>query len=309
MTEQAIYFDSSKCTACKGCQAACKCWNNLPTPYELNSAGTFTGTLQNPPDLQPNTRLIITFNEADNGKKYGVNWAFGRRACMHCTNPACVSVCPSGALYVDEETGLVTYDSSKCIGCQYCRSACPFDVPRHTNVGLTGDNIKINKCTGCVDRVKQGRKPACVSTCQPGALQFGDRDEMLKMAKERVEYLKGKYDYIILDTPPVGLVSDTLNMGHFANMTIFVVRADYSPKGNFQLINDIAKKNRLPKCNLVLNGMDLEKRKYGYYYGYGKYGNYGKYGKYGKYGNYGYGYGVYGNYGVSDKETTALNEM
>lgn len=129
------------------------------------------------------------------------------------------------------------------------------------------------------------------------------------MLQKAVEYLKGKYDYIILDTPPVGLVSDTLNMGHFANMTIFVVRADYSPKGNFQLINDIAKKNRLPKCNLVLNGMDLEKRKYGYYYGYGKYGNYGKYGKYGKYGNYGYGYGVYGNYGVSDKETTALNEM
>ncbi|MBO4662148.1 MAG: polysaccharide biosynthesis tyrosine autokinase [Bacteroidaceae bacterium] len=128
------------------------------------------------------------------------------------------------------------------------------------------------------------------------------------MLQKAVEYLKGKYDYIILDTPPVGLVSDTLNMGHFANMTIFVVRADYSPKGNFQLINEIAKKNRLPKCNLVLNGMDLEKRKYGYYYGYGKYGNYGRYGKYGKYGNYGYGYGVYGNYGVSTKETTALNE-
>lgn len=192
MAEQAIYFDSSKCTACKGCQAACKCWNNLPTSYELNSAGEFTGTLQNPPDLQPNTRLIITFNEADNGKKYGVNWAFGRRACMHCSNPSCVNVCPSGALYIDEETGLVTYDSSKCIGCQYCRAACPFDVPRHTNVGLTGDNIKINKCTGCVDRIKQGRKPACVSTCQPGALQFGDRNDMLKMAHERVEYLKQK---------------------------------------------------------------------------------------------------------------------
>ena len=129
------------------------------------------------------------------------------------------------------------------------------------------------------------------------------------MLQKAVEYLKGKYDYVILDTPPVGLVSDTLNMGHFADMTIFVVRADYSPKGNFQLINEIAKKNRLPKCNLVLNGMDLDKRKYGYYYGYGKYGNYGKYGKYGKYGNYGYGYGVYGNYGVTDKETTALNEM
>ena len=111
---------------------------------------------------------------------------------MHCSNPSCVTVCPSGALYIDEETGLVTYDSGKCIGCQYCRAACPFDVPRHTNVGLTGNNIKINKCTGCVDRVKQGRKPACVSTCQPGALQFGDRDEMIKMAHERVEYLKSK---------------------------------------------------------------------------------------------------------------------
>ena len=87
MTEQAIYFDSSKCTACKGCQAACKCWNNLPTSYELNSAGEFTGTLQNPPDLLPNTRLIITFNEKDREGKYGVDWAFGRRACMHCSNP------------------------------------------------------------------------------------------------------------------------------------------------------------------------------------------------------------------------------
>ncbi len=191
MTEQAIYYDSSKCTGCKGCQVACKCWNELPSPMTKN-AGEFTGSLQCPADLGPNTRLIMTFNEADNGKKYGVNWAFGRRACMHCTNAACVSVCPSGALYKDEETGLVSYHRDKCIGCQYCRSACPFDVPRHTGVGVTGGGIKINKCTGCIDRVRNGRKPACVSTCQTDALQFGDRDKMLEKAHARVEALKAR---------------------------------------------------------------------------------------------------------------------
>lgn len=110
-----------------------------------------------------------------------------------------------------------------------------------------------------------------------------------------IEYLKKLYDFVILDTAPVGLVADTLNMGQYANMTIFVARADYSPRVNFKLINEISEKGKLPKCCIVLNGMDMEKRKYGYYYGYGKYGNYGKYGKYAK---YGYGYGKYGNYGV-----------
>ncbi|MGI6535868.1 MAG: 4Fe-4S dicluster domain-containing protein [Eggerthellaceae bacterium] len=193
MAEKAILFDSSKCTGCKGCQIACKCWNNLPSPTELN-AGEFTGSLQNPPDLQDNTRLIITFDEAQGDTKYAVKWAFGRRSCMHCTNAACVNVCPSGALYHDE-SGMVTYDAAKCIGCQYCRHACPYDVPRHTGVGLSGNGIKINKCTGCVDRIKQGMKPACVHTCQPGALQFGDRDEMIALAKKRVEALHKKgYD-------------------------------------------------------------------------------------------------------------------
>lgn len=189
---KAILYDASRCSACKGCQVACKCWNLLPSPMEKNTQ-EWNGSMQCPPDLNHRTRLIITFDEADNGQKYGINWAFGRRACMHCTDAACVMACPSGCLYHDEETGMVSFDRDKCIGCKYCAQACPFDVPRHIGgSGLFSGDAKINKCTGCIDRIKNGRAPACVTTCQPGALQFGDWDEMLAIAKERVEVLKAK---------------------------------------------------------------------------------------------------------------------
>ena len=107
-----------------------------------------------------------------------------------------------------------------------------------------------------------------------------------------VELLKEHYDYVLLDTPPVGLVSDTLSIGRVAEMCLFVCRADYSPRANFDLINGFKAENKLPKINLVLNAVDMKKKKYGYYYGYGKYSKYGKYGK------YGYGYGRYGHYGI-----------
>ena len=114
-----------------------------------------------------------------------------------------------------------------------------------------------------------------------------------------VELLKQHYDYVLLDTPPVGLVSDTLSIGRVADMSLFVCRADYSPRANFNLINSLKEENKLPKINLVLNAVDMRKKKYGYYYGYGKYGKYGKYG-YG-YGRYGH-YGIYGRYGAQESK-------
>ncbi|QKF07242.1 4Fe-4S dicluster domain-containing protein [Berryella wangjianweii] len=188
MSGVAIYYDASRCTACKGCQVACKTWNELPSPLEKNSQ-EWSGSLQNPPDLNGNTRLVMTFREADNDTKWGIDWAFGRRSCMHCGEPACVIACPTGCLQKDEDTGFVVLDTDKCIGCQYCRSACPFDVPRHTGVGLDGMGITINKCTGCVDRVRHDRSPACVTACQPEALDFGPRDEMIAKAEARVATL------------------------------------------------------------------------------------------------------------------------
>ena len=129
--------------------------------------------------------------------------------------------------------------------------------------------------------------PAGVIPPNPGEL----------ISREQLDHaialLREHYDYVIVDTPPVGLVSDTLSAARVADMTIMVCRADYSPRNNFQLINALHHDNKMPKITLVLNGIDLKKRKYGYYYGYGKYSKYSKYGNYGHYGHY----GVYGHYG------------
>lgn len=108
--------------------------------------------------------------------------------------------------------------------------------------------------------------------------------------------LRQQYDYVIFDTAPVGLVTDTLQIGQQADITVFVCRADYTPKSSFGMLNTLAKEKKLPNPCIVINGIDMSRRKYGYYYGYGRYGKYGRYG-YGRYGYGKYGYGNYGNYG------------
>lgn len=114
-----------------------------------------------------------------------------------------------------------------------------------------------------------------------------------------INCLKEKYDYVLIDTAPVGLVTDTLHIGKVANATIYMCRADYTPKACFDIINELAHEEKLPNIALVINGIDMSKKKHGYYYGYGRYGKYGKYGRgsgrYGKYGSYGR-YGGYGSY-------------
>ena len=125
------------------------------------------------------------------------------------------------------------------------------------------------------------------------------------------DILRQHFDYIIVDTAPVGLVTDTLQIAKVCDTTVYVCRADYTPKENFEMINGLAFSKKMPKMSIVVNGIDMSKKKNGYYYGYGKYGKYGRYarnlrsstygsyGSYGSYGHYGhYGsYGSYGNYG------------
>ena len=121
-------------------------------------------------------------------------------------------------------------------------------------------------------------------TVPPNPTELLARDGLDKA----IETLKKNFDYVILDTAPVGMVTDTLLIGRVADLSVYVCRADYTRKAEFTLINELAADNKLPNICTVINGLDLQKKKYGYYYGYGKYGKYYGYGK--RYG-YGYGYG------------------
>ncbi len=121
-----------------------------------------------------------------------------------------------------------------------------------------------------------------------------------------IEYLKKSYDYIVLDTPPVGLVSDTYELARLADVTFFVVRSEHTTKADMELINKTAKEGKMPKINIVFNGINLNKKKYGFYYGYGNYGAYSRYGTY--YGRYGH-YGTYGNYGDMNGKTSNMHHV
>jgi len=177
---KAMLIDVTKCMGCRGCQVACKEWNDLPA-----ETTACLGCYDNPENLSPITWNRVEFYEYEqNGQ---VNWFFRPVRCMHCLDAPCVRVCPTGALY-KHELGFTAYDESLCNGCGYCTQFCPFDVPRLKETTFLGKG-KSSKCTFCQDRVPAGQVPACAKTCPPEAIQFGEREELMEKAQARLAYL------------------------------------------------------------------------------------------------------------------------
>lgn len=174
---KAFLIDTTKCTGCRGCQVACKQWNEL----KAEKTNFFNGEgYQNPPAMSEFTFTRIKFR--DYQKKGQNEFAFYKEMCMHCNEPACASVCPVGAFKKSSE-GPVVYDDKRCIGCRFCMIACPFGIPKYE---WSKAFPLVRKCTGCYSRIKEGLEPSCATTC-PTAITYGNRDEMLKEAERRLQ--------------------------------------------------------------------------------------------------------------------------
>jgi len=170
----AMLVDVSKCVSCWWCYAACKDHNKLPE--------TIKPELAQPPALSPSVWTTLHPVKKDE------EWISRKHACNHCTDAACVEVCPTGALSYNK-LGFVQYDKAKCSGCGYCAEFCPFAVPQMESNRITGVAV-MNKCDFCKDRVTNGEQPACAAACTAGAIIYGQRTELVQQGRERVIALR-----------------------------------------------------------------------------------------------------------------------
>lgn len=160
MSEQmGFYFNSAVCTGCRACQMACKDKNDLAIGDLFRRVYSYEG------GTWEKTEIGYAAKDLYN---YAVSIS-----CNHCAKPACVEVCPSGAMTKDEVTGIVSNDQSVCIGCKSCGTACPYEAPRFLEaLGVTG------KCDFCADLLEKGERPACVAICPMRALDYGPLAEL-----------------------------------------------------------------------------------------------------------------------------------
>jgi formate dehydrogenase iron-sulfur subunit len=167
---KAFLFDATRCIDCRACMVACSVENKIPmNKTRIWVAGI--GLNGEFPNLERDTMVYH---------------------CMHCNEPDCLSACPVGA-YSKRADGPVLYDAKKCIGCRYCMNACPFGVPHFDwDIGLV-DGAFIDKCTLCTQRIDIGLEPACVATCPTGALMFGEREDLLSYAHDRLAAQPARY--------------------------------------------------------------------------------------------------------------------
>ncbi len=187
-------IDTTLCIGCKACEVACQEWNDQPfTP------GAWDGTYQTLPGLAPNFWNLIQFREREHDG--GLLWLMAKYQCMHCVDPGCLKACPAPGAIIQQTNGIVDFQSEYCIGCGYCLTGCPFDVPK-----LHPQTRKVQKCTLCNDRVSVELEPACIKACPTNCLSFGTREDLLAKAEARAEQLRagGRPNAGLYNPPGVG---------------------------------------------------------------------------------------------------------
>lgn len=158
MKQYGFFLDISKCTGCKTCQVACKDKNSLDVGLNYRRVAEYAGG---------------TWKESQGAWTQDVFAYYVSIACNHCENPACVKVCPTGAMAKRPDNGLVLIDNDKCIGCMRCAKACPYGAPQFDQLAK-----KMRKCDACQDRLALNAQPTCVDACPQRALEFGDIAEL-----------------------------------------------------------------------------------------------------------------------------------
>jgi formate dehydrogenase beta subunit len=172
-------IDVTTCIGCKACEVACLEWNGYPFRETV-----FDNTYQTMPDTEWNYYNLIRFNEFtdENGN---FSWLMRKDQCMHCADPGCLRACPADGAIVQYTNGIVDFQQEHCIGCQYCVTGCPFNIPKFNK-----ETKKVHKCTLCSDRVGAGLEPACIKACPTGCLHFGTKDDMKDLAETRAVQLR-----------------------------------------------------------------------------------------------------------------------
>jgi len=201
---KAILIDTTRCTACRGCQVGCKEWKNFPAVPTKQQ-----GSHQNPPDLTHYNFKLVRFSEHLEGDT--VQWYFFPDACRHCVDAPCKGASSvEGSILQDKATGAILFTEKTAKENQsVIKEACPYDIPRQDPV-----TKQLVKCDMCIDRVRANLLPMCVKSCAMGAMSFGERADILKMAAERLEAVKKDFPkasllnkdevsviYLVADTP------------------------------------------------------------------------------------------------------------
>jgi formate dehydrogenase iron-sulfur subunit len=178
-----FFTDTSVCIGCKACEVACKEWNAVPEDGLLLTGMSYDNTAELSATTWRHVEFIEQTVPVDAGGDDEVRWLMASNVCKHCTESACLDVCPTGAL-MRSEFGTVVVQDDICNGCGYCVSACPFGV-----IGRSEIDGGAHKCTLCYDRIGDGLTPACAKACPTESIQFGPLDELRERANQRVEDL------------------------------------------------------------------------------------------------------------------------